>query len=215
MNKNTKKVTSQDIGIYQQLQKLEHVNIIKIISCEEEDGDFLVEEEEFEGRIITAILQEEEIKGDKFYDWILQICDAVEYLSNANPPITGMRLHTGNILIGDGNVLKLTDFSGATNALTNEHSQSKDIAEIVSFIKSVDRKFIRKYISLIEEWDSNKETKTISRFHWDNSKKPINVSEFRRDFIEAYTSQFGIKRVALLGAISTILLVFRVARRLS
>ena len=80
------------------------------------------------------------VTADQFLDYLLQLCDAVEFLSQQKPPVSHNAINANNIIICEDDLLKLTNFEQATSgSLTN------DMRSIGELICSIDAKYARKY----------------------------------------------------------------------
>jgi serine/threonine protein kinase len=140
--------------IYRRLLKEEHPNIIGVRRVDEtEDGGFLVTEEAFEGRTLRECRRKDMDEKDFIY-YMMQLCDALDFLSGLDPPIAHGGITADCILIDADDALKLTNF----NRARNEESRDGDIAAVGKLIKSMGRFYANRYGSVIEkcegEYDS-------------------------------------------------------------
>lgn len=144
-------IKSGGAGVYQQLIGEEHINIPGIYQVtNNEDDSFTVIEEYFEGVKWDEKL-DNGVTADEFEDYILQLCDAVEFLSQQNPPIFHSDIITENILIGSDNLLKLTnlEYAGSDGSITHA------IEQIGKVLNACDTKYTKKYNAIIRKCDGN------------------------------------------------------------
>jgi serine/threonine protein kinase len=101
--------------IYRQLLDAQHVNIPRVLRIDEDAyGGAEVTIECVEGPTLRGRL-ESDVTEFEFTDYLLQLCDALEFLSKLKPPVVHNDVTADNILIGDGNMLKLVNFEHARN----------------------------------------------------------------------------------------------------
>ena len=96
------------------LSKLDHPNIVNIADIEKSQDYIYVVMDHVEGQSLDKIVREQGPQSEvDVQNWMLQICDALEYLHSQNPPVVYRDMKPGNIMLRpDGNV-KLIDLGVA------------------------------------------------------------------------------------------------------
>lgn len=82
-----------------------------------------------------------DITSGQFEDYLLQLCDALEYLSQQKPHILHNNISAENIIVYNDDLLKLTNFGQAANS----RDLRNDIRAVGELICSVNAKYARKY----------------------------------------------------------------------
>jgi len=142
---NTKK---EALG-YWYLCNLKHDNILYIHSVDERgNGVFRIVEEKCKGVSLSRRLKRG-INESDFKDYILQLCDALEFLHQQEPAISHNAVSADNIWIGKKNLLKLTGY----DKVTLGGSSRRDIAMLCSLIEGVKGRYIKHYKKIIENPD--------------------------------------------------------------
>jgi len=93
--------------------KLHHESVIEAFEIFTQAECYFLVEEFIKGKTLDKIFDEssEPLLEPKVVEWAVEICDALEYLHNFNPPIIHRDIKPTNILIAEDGRLKLTDFS--------------------------------------------------------------------------------------------------------
>jgi serine/threonine protein kinase len=98
--------------IYRRLLKEEHPNILGVRRVEEaEDGYFLVTEEAFEGRTLHECRRKGMDEKDFIY-YMMQLCDALDFLSGLDLPTAHGGVTADCILIGANTPPDIPQFFG-------------------------------------------------------------------------------------------------------
>jgi len=130
------------------LRKAENLNILYIEDVTElQPGVFSIMEEQFDGTPLSSLLEAEISKKD-FQDFILQLCDALAFLHSYNPRIAHNAIFPENILIGEGNLLKLAHFDEAAVG----GALSGDIIMAGELMQSIDADYMKKYQKVIDSY---------------------------------------------------------------
>ncbi len=96
--------------IYQFLKNYPNPYIPRIYHCIP-DGQYLIVIEEYlAGKTLEAVLRERLRREDEAADVIVSLCNALEPLHNANPPIICRDLKAENVMITQEGMVKLVDF---------------------------------------------------------------------------------------------------------
>jgi serine/threonine protein kinase len=133
--------------VYRQLLKTWHPNILGVLGIDKtENGAFLVTEEYFEGLALRECLANGADEREFVY-YMMQLCDALDFLHELEPPVAHGGVAADNILINADGALKLTNFDRAQNA----GDRAGDIAAVGKLLKSTGRIHARKYRSVIEK----------------------------------------------------------------
>lgn len=102
---------TEHFNFYVRLSSLEHKNLIKIHDVICYDNSTHVLEEYVSGQTLQALLETEGIvQENKAKNYIMQICDALIYLHNLNPPVIYRDIKPENIMLNTDHVIKLIDF---------------------------------------------------------------------------------------------------------
>jgi len=177
---------------YWHLRRVEHDNILLTLDVMQRDeGEFSVIEEKFEGVPLSTLL-EDGISEKDFQDIILQLCDALELLHTHKPRISHNAISTDNVLIGEGNLLKLTNFTEAEVG----KSAAWDIALVGELMLRIDVNRIAGYGEIIEKCITGEYKK---------------ITDLRKNFLP-YANQHMTKLVFVIGVILMALFIF--ARRI-
>lgn len=97
------------------LANLDHPNLPKVFDYFSQDGrDYLVMDY-IPGPNLKEVLDEARARGGTLHErqvleWADQICDALEYLHNQDPPIIHRDVKPANVKVTPDNVVKLVDF---------------------------------------------------------------------------------------------------------
>lgn len=128
---------------YKHMHKMEHDNILRINdSFVSNAATIVIHEEVFEGITLYELLKRG-VTEKQFYDYMLQLCDALECMHKHG--LTHNAIYPKNILIGKSNLLKLTYFE----EVTKSESFRNDIAMLGALMSDVKEKFMKQYRSLI------------------------------------------------------------------
>jgi hypothetical protein len=132
-------------GSYHMLET-DHANLMGIKNIiDYRHGVYGISEEQFEGIPLSALINSGLGLHD-FHDYILQLCDALEYMHSQNPPLIHHALTADNILIGKDNLLKLVNF----DHVSNDGSPSDDIRKLGELIAGVNKPYIKRFNMIIE-----------------------------------------------------------------
>jgi serine/threonine protein kinase len=152
-----RRVGAAGAEIYRQLLEKEHMNIVCIRGVEVAgDGGAIVYEECPDGVTLRELLEEGVAAGD-FGDYMIQLCDALEFLSKLTPPIMLRELRPENILIDNVNVLKLTNFEDAVN-VEEKDNDFGDFAAVGRLIESAGGEYAARYRTVIKKCAKEYET---------------------------------------------------------
>ena len=96
------------------LSKLDHPNIVSINDIEKTDNYIYVVMDHVEGQSLDKVVREQGPQSEEdVKNWMVQICDALDYLHSQNPPVVYRDMKPSNIMLRpDGNV-KLIDLGVA------------------------------------------------------------------------------------------------------
>lgn len=105
----------EEIVLY---KELEHENVAPIYNCFRSESAVLSENKQFivteyiQGKTLREIKKEKKdsLKPEELKPWILQICSALKYLHEQNPPILFYYLSPDHIIITEDNKVKLINF---------------------------------------------------------------------------------------------------------
>jgi eukaryotic-like serine/threonine-protein kinase len=115
------------------LARLDHPNLPKVSDYFAEDGtDYLVMD--YVSGSNLKELMDEARRGDRFLTevevlgWARQLCDALEYMHNQNPPVLHRDIKPSNIRLAPSGLIKLVDF-GLVKLMTTDGSQTITILQ--------------------------------------------------------------------------------------
>ena len=177
-----------ELGVWH-MRGLEHNNILAIIDIIElPDGTLNVIEEDFYGAPMNKLIHLRISERD-FQDYVLQLCDALEFMHRQAHPISHNAIRPESMIIGKGSLLKLTNFESATVA----GPPHNDIAMVGEFMGSIKQKYIKRYAHIIS-----------------NCADTYNsINELREDFLPLLQTSY----IKIVGAISFALLVLAIIAR--
>lgn len=112
-----KRLKYGDPRVFEYLKTHHNEHIPKIISWREsgdENETLVVIEEYITGKNLAEILSgDSDVSGTVRKGWILQLCDALEFLHSADPAIIHRDVKAENIMIAEDGTLKLVDYDAA------------------------------------------------------------------------------------------------------
>jgi serine/threonine-protein kinase len=94
------------------LAGLSHPNLPRVTDHFEQDGKVYLVMEFVPGESLLSFLQREGLPQpqQRVFEWIRQLCDALEYLHTQDPPIIFRDLKPANIMLTPSGQIKLIDF---------------------------------------------------------------------------------------------------------
>jgi serine/threonine protein kinase len=166
--------------IYRRLLKEDHPNILGVRRVDEaEEGGFFVTEEAFESRTLRECRRKSVDEKDFVY-YMMQLCDALDFLSGLKPPITHGNVTVDSILIDANDVLKLTNFDRAQI----DGDRDGDIAAVGKLVRSMGRFYTNRYRSIIKKCEGEYES----------------FGDIYKD-IEGYNHSFLIRNAGLVAVV--------------
>ena len=110
------------------LSRLDHPNIVAIHDVFKTDEFIYVVMDHVEGESLAKVLRREGAQSAADVQaWMLQLCDALSYLHNQEPPIIFRDIKPGNIMLRPDGYVKLIDFG-----VVREYKEGKS-ADTVAF----------------------------------------------------------------------------------
>ena len=110
------------------LSKLNHPNIVDIVNIEKTDDFIYVVEDYVEGDTLDAEVRKEGPQSEEDVQrWMLQICDALGYLHEQNPPIIYRDMKPKNIMLHPDGYIKLIDL-GVAREYVDDASRTDTVA---------------------------------------------------------------------------------------
>ena len=129
-----KKVLSvYSVPVFRYLQQHHHKNVTIIKVFWQEEGKLVVIEELIQGKTLDQILDNSnknlKSNGDKIdFDEkkriLLEICEGLEFLHSANPPIIHRDIKAANIMITDDGTVKIIDYDAAKLFVSNKEKDT-------------------------------------------------------------------------------------------
>lgn len=174
---------------YWHLRNIAHDNILYVQDVVMHKPDeFLVIQEQYKSVPLSMLLTEG-IEEKDFQDYIMQLCDALEFLHSQKPSIAHNAILPQHILVGEGNLLKLSCFDEATigDAPTN------DIIMLGKLMEYVDEKYMKKYREVIDGCVDGYKT----------------ITDFRQDFLPQVTIRFPRAILIFMVIIMALLIISR------
>ena len=93
------------------LTKIDHPNIVDIVDIYETDDFIYVVMDHVEGQSLDKVVRANGPQSEEDVQrWILQVCDAVDFLHRQNPPIIYRDMKPNNIMLHPDGYVKLIDF---------------------------------------------------------------------------------------------------------
>lgn len=109
-----KRLSIFDKQVYEYLKANYHPNIPRVYEIISDDNQLIVIEEYINGTSAKDMLSKHGFLSDsRSTDIIMQLCDVLDWLHNANPPIIHRDIKPENLIITDNGKLKLIDFNAA------------------------------------------------------------------------------------------------------
>ena len=109
-----KRLSVYSIPVFRYLKEHTHKNIPEIHLFWQEEGDLIVIEELIQGNTLDQLLvSEKELSFDEKKRILLELCDALEFLHSANPPIIHRDIKAANVMIREDGAVKLIDYDAA------------------------------------------------------------------------------------------------------
>ncbi len=113
--------------VYAYLRDHKNRNVAAVSAFWKEGGNLVVIEELIQGRTLDEILRESETSGSapglsfsERIDILAQICDGLEFLHNADPPIIHRDIKASNIMVTDDGIVKIIDYDAAKIYITGQ-----------------------------------------------------------------------------------------------
>lgn len=91
------------------LKKISHPNFPRIVDAFDEDGRNILIMDCIQGVTLEKMLEKGPMKEEEMQLILLQICDAMLYLHQRNPPLLFLDLKPSNIMIEENQIVKLVD----------------------------------------------------------------------------------------------------------
>ena len=119
INKDTNEIYIKKIlDIYSEsviefLKANNNIHFSKVIDYWKDDNKLIVIEEYIQGETLDRYLENSSLDNKEKEKIILDICDGLYFLHNAEPPIIHRDLKPSNILIDKDNVVKIIDYDAA------------------------------------------------------------------------------------------------------
>jgi len=165
--------------------KIEHPNILRIHDTQIVNlGTIAIQEEVFEGTTLAEKLEKGICEND-FCDYVLQLCDALEYLHKQG--LAHNAVCAQNILINENNILKLINFDDVTPC----DSYFSDISSVGTLIRDIKEDFIHNYIPFAKNCYTKYKT----------------MDDFRKGFIKPPKTSYGVVISIVVGILFLILLI--------
>lgn len=108
-----KELPADLLPLYQLLLKTPSIHFPAVYELEIQNGQLLTAEEYIEGKTLAALLAEHRFAPQEAVSLILQLCDGIEILHNAVPPVIHRDLTPWNLILSKDNILKIIDFDTA------------------------------------------------------------------------------------------------------
>ncbi len=118
-----KELSIYNVEVFEFLRTHECEYIAKIKSYWEENENLIVIEELISGQSLEYALQNETLSWDKKRKILLQVCEGLRYLHQANPVIIHRDLKPANIMITEDGNAKIIDYDAAK---TFDEKEDKD-----------------------------------------------------------------------------------------
>ena len=91
------------------LKKISHPNFPRIVDAFEEDGRCILIMDYIHGITLEAMIEKGPMKEEEMHMILSQICDAMLYLHQSNPPLLYLDLKPSNIMMEENKTVKLVD----------------------------------------------------------------------------------------------------------
>lgn len=112
-----KRLSVYSVPVFRFLKEHKHKNLPEIHLFWQEEGDLIVIEELIQGRMLEELIDPkrgvETIVFEEKKRILLELCDALEFLHSANPPIIHRDIKASNIMIREDGTVKLIDYDAA------------------------------------------------------------------------------------------------------
>lgn len=102
-----------DEAVFQYLSLHHHPHIANVHSYWIEDGALISLEEYIEGETLESRLQKGPVPKEEAIKFLQQICDGLQFLHAATPPIIHRDLKASNIMIAKDNTVRIIDYDAA------------------------------------------------------------------------------------------------------
>lgn len=102
-----------DLRVYEFLRVNKNIHIPAVESCTVRDGKLVVLEDYVNGETLTNALRRGLPEPER-RRVVLEVCDALQFLHAANPPIIHRDVKADNIILTPDGVVKLIDYDAAT-----------------------------------------------------------------------------------------------------
>ena len=102
-----------DIQVFRFLKEHPNIHIPKIQAFWEEGSQLVVIEEYITGQTLKQLLEENPLDSEKKHQILLDLCEGIDFLHSATPPIIHRDIKPSNLMITDEGVLKIIDYDAA------------------------------------------------------------------------------------------------------
>lgn len=99
--------------VFAYLRKNRNPHIPEIHAFWEENGRLTVIEEFIQGKTLSSFLEKETPDKKEIQRILSELCDALEFLHKADPPIIHRDLKLSNVMLSDDGTIKLIDYDAA------------------------------------------------------------------------------------------------------
>lgn len=108
-----KELRIYDRKVYEYLKAHQCPYITAVYEVWENDGTLTVIEEYIQGDTLSLLLEKRTLSDDRKKDILLQVCDALGFLHEAEPPIIHRDVKADNIMVAENGTAYLIDYNAA------------------------------------------------------------------------------------------------------
>ena len=108
-----KELSVYSVPVFRFLKEHNHRNLPVIHLFWQEEGKLIVIEELIQGRTLDQLLDKNELSFEEKKRILLEICDGLQYLHSARPPVIHRDIKAANIMVTEDGTVKIIDYDAA------------------------------------------------------------------------------------------------------
>lgn len=116
--------------IYRLLCTVQNLHIPKVFACEQQGDELAIAEEYVDGENLAEYLEKNHVNDKEKLALALQLCEAVKFLHDMEPPMLHRDIKPSNILITGKGVVKLIDFDASRQYKEDNDSDTRHLGTV-------------------------------------------------------------------------------------
>ena len=108
-----KKLSVYSVPVFRFLKEHTHKNLPSIHLFWKEEGNLIVIEELIQGKTLDSLIDQKSMPFEEKKRILLEICDGLQFLHGAKPPIIHRDIKASNIMVTEDGTVKIIDYDAA------------------------------------------------------------------------------------------------------